>query len=224
MQKRGELYNLLVSLLLILIGYPFFTGKNLGGMIFAGFFTWVLISAVYAVSKDAKRNLIVSLILGIPAVTVLWADQFLDNNFLDILGFLFMTSFTFFTVFCIIAYILKAKRVTGDILAGAASAYLLLGVSWGLLYAFLEFMQPGSFMISENLVRDMTEIGWSVFNYFSFVTLTTLGYGDVCPVSIHAQSLAILEAATGVLFTALLVSRLVGMYLHQMRQGPGDPV
>lgn len=224
MGKRGELYNLLISLLLILIGYPFFTGKSLAGVIFAGFFTWVLISAVYAVSKDARRNLVVSLILGIPAVATLWADQFLDNHFLDIFGFLFMTAFTFFTVFCIITYIIKAKKVTGNILAGAASAYLLLGVSWGILYAFLEFLQPGSFMISENLVRDMTEIGWSVFNYFSFVTLTTIGYGDVVPVSTHAQSLAILEAATGVLFTALLVSRLVGMYLHQMRQGPGDPV
>jgi len=223
MRKRGELYNLLLALLLVLLAYPFFTGKSLAGRVFAVFFTWVLISAVYAVSRDNKRNFLISLVMFAPTALFLWADQFVDNRFVDILGFMFMIAFTFFTVFCILSYILKEKKVTGNILAGAASIYLLLGISWSLLYAFLEFLKPGSFIISKHIIKDMTEMGWSTFNYYSFVTLTTLGYGDITPATMHAQSLAILEAAAGVLFTALLISRLVGMYLHQLGEGVGAP-
>ena len=82
-----------------------------------------------------------------------------------------------------------------------------------MLYALVEIVMPGSFAVKGGLSANIiTE--WSTFNYFSFTTLTTLGYGDITPMTERAQSLAILEAITGVLFMALLISRLVGLYIY----------
>ena len=220
MWRENKFFYLLISLLLIIIGYPFFEGGTLAGRIFALFFSAVLITGVYAVSKEKRIYRIISFALAVPAILLLWIEQVVYASVMDILAYIFMALFCFFTVFCMISHFMKAKKVNANILAGAAGTYLLLGISWGMLFALLQFINSGSFVVKESLqagaLADM-----DIFIYYSFATLTTLGYGDVTPVSSHAQSLAILEAATGVLFIALLISRLVGMYLYQLR-GRGE--
>ncbi|MGD2279458.1 MAG: potassium channel family protein, partial [Candidatus Omnitrophota bacterium] len=214
MKERGKLFYLLIFLLIILFFYPIFEGKNLGGKLLAVFFTGILVTGVYAVSKNSLRKLVISLLLGVPAAVLLWMEQFIEGRTLDALSYAFMAAFTFFTVYCVLAYIMRAKKVTPDILAGAVCTYLLLGISWGLLYALLETIVPGSFAIKGGTGKAAIS-SWSVFNYYSFTTLTTLGYGDITPVSARGQSLALLEAVAGLLFMAILVARLVGMYtLH----------
>jgi hypothetical protein len=102
----------------------------------------------------------------------------------------------------VLAYVLAAKRVTRDMIFGAISAYLLIGIAWTSAYALLEALQPGSFSIDEAQTPD--------FYYYSFTTLTTLGYGDITPVTSRAKSMAVLEAVNGVLYIAVLIARLVG--------------
>ena len=99
---------------------------------------------------------------------------------------------------------MKAEHVTPDLVFGAVAAYLLLGICWGGLYTLIEKIQPGSFSFGEGLSEAS-----SLF-YYSFVTLTTLGYGDILPLSKIARTAAYLEAVTGVMFTAILIAGLVG--------------
>ncbi|MDP8299229.1 MAG: ion channel [Candidatus Tantalella remota] len=226
MKGKGAFFNLLISLLLILVVYPEVQGKIWAGKLFAVFFSWVLVSAVYLVSRERKSNFIISLILGIPTLVFMWLEQFIDGSFLDVVMFILMTVFTFFVFWCVISHIMRSEKVTANTLAGAASAYLLLGISWGFVYALLEFVTLGaSFSIPEALKTTnalnvvVADWDWAVLHYFSFSTLTTLGYGDITPITSRAQSLALLEAVSGVLFTALLVSRLVGMYIYGLREG-----
>ena len=87
-----------------------------------------------------------------------------------------------------------------------ASEYILIGVLWAFFYILIEAAYPGSFNFAG---AKMDRLG---FLYFSFVTLTTTGYGDVLPVSVQARSLAILEMLTGQLFIAMTVARLVSLY------------
>jgi hypothetical protein len=162
-------------------------------------------------------RLFVSIFLAVPAVVLIWFNQFFTNEILNFLTLVFPVFFSFFTMFCIVSFLMRARKVTSDILAGAASAYLLIGISWGLMYMLLEVADPGSFTVNISVGTDILK-KWSTFNYYSFTTLTTTGYGDITPLSSRAQSLALLEMVFGVLFTALLISRLVGMYLYQLRE------
>jgi len=219
MAKRGKFFYLLISILFILVVYPFITPEMwFAGTLFSVFFTAVLVSGVYAVSEDNRRKFAISLILSIPAVALLWLDQFVVNKIIDELFFIFMSLFCFFTFFCIISHIMRSKRVTLDLLAGAVCGYLLLGISWGMLYSFLKLVIPGSFVFSET-IRASSIKDWPIFIYYSFTTLTTLGYGDITPVDPRTQSFAFLEAVTGVLYIAILIARLIGMYLYHAREG-----
>ena len=100
-------------------------------------------------------------------------------------------------------------RVTAAVIYAAVSIYLLLGALFVPLFGALETFAPGSFVDTQ---RPDAPVVWQQLIYYSYVTLTTLGYGDILPVSSWARSLASLEAVVGVLYLAILMARLVGLY------------
>jgi len=106
---------------------------------------------------------------------------------------------------------LTARVVDCDAIAASACAYLLLGVGWAAIYTLLETIHPGAF----ELTPAEAEQPWSTLLYFSFATLTTLGYGDVTPVVPAARGWSSAQAVAGTLFTAVLIARLVGIYGNQ---------
>ncbi len=89
-------------------------------------------------------------------------------------------------------------------IAGAVAIYLLLGLIWARLYQVVELVSPGAFRVPEG-----ESVNGASLTYFSFVTLATLGYGDISPVNIVARDLAVLEAIMGQLYLVILISRLV---------------
>ena len=107
-------------------------------------------------------------------------------------------------------FALRARHVTSEHLYAALSAYLLVGVFFGLFYWVIEQIVPGTFNAGAGFSR-MSAI------YFSFVTLATLGYGDIVPRTDVARGLAILEGVGGQLFLAVLVARLLSMYSTRAR-------
>ncbi|MEA3488766.1 MAG: ion channel [Candidatus Omnitrophota bacterium] len=223
MQGKGAFFYLLTSLLFVLLAYPVFEKVPWSGKMLALLFSGILVAGAYVTSRESRIRFIISISLAVPTVLFLWTDQLTPQKsswsfFLDVISYSFMVAFTFYTAVCVLLHLMKARKVTADILAGAACAYFLLGLSWTMLYLLLDLVQPGSFIFAEHFAQ-ISPNKWSVFNYYSFVTLTTLGYGEITPVTSRAQSFAILEAVTGVLFTALLISRLVGMYLYQLKEG-----
>ena len=109
-----------------------------------------------------------------------------------------------------IRFILSSAEIDANHLLGALTVYLLLGVIWALLYELLRLHDPSAFA---NLARGVGEPGATgELLYFSYVTLTTLGYGDVSPASASARSLATLEAILGQLFLAVLIASLIGRF------------
>ena len=115
---------------------------------------------------------------------------------------------------CVTA-VLRREQITTDTVMGAVCGYLLIAYLFTFAYAFLEDMHPGSFSSSVGLPEytDAAMIGRGTpeILYYSFVTLTTAGYGDIVPVSRTARSLAILEMLAGQLYLAAFVARLVGV-------------
>ena len=107
---------------------------------------------------------------------------------------------------------LRTDEVTGDEIYGAVSVYILLGFVWGLAYGLLELVRPGSIRSAGGPLRP------GDFMYFSFITLMTVGYGDMSPAGPVARSLAIVEAMVGVIFIAVLIGRLVGLHAGTRRR------
>ncbi|MEI8309576.1 MAG: ion channel [Verrucomicrobiota bacterium] len=120
----------------------------------------------------------------------------------------------------VVRSVFRAKIITSDILCGAVSVYLLVGVLAGLVFVLIEYFSPGSFRVSNWTTDPVTQQasfikdpGWLL--YFSFVTLTTVGYGDVLPASAVARSASVLVAVIGQVLLMVQIARLVGMHVAQ---------
>jgi hypothetical protein len=139
----------------------------------------------------------------------------------------FSALFFIFLVWVILRDIYSGNRVTSERIFGALCAYLFIGVTFALLYAHLEFRQPGvqAFNVPNEVVLDSTssEVGLvPIFIYYSFVTLTTLGYGDITPMTDAARTLAWMEALLGQLYLAVMVAGFVAEHMSRRRESGGE--
>ena len=209
---------LLLTLFLFLAVDPFFAGKPGWSFVFDALVLLVLIGNVYAVRHRA-RSLLTGTMLAVGAfVSFAYAD-IRDEQSLEVLGFLLLGSLWLYSAGSILGYILSRQVVTVDTLAGSVCVYLQLGLVWSIGFYFIETFIPGSFnFAAEPLTGNgRSRNDFQLFTYYSFVTLTTLGYGDALAVSAPARNLSFLETALGQVYLAVLVARLLG--LHLTRRG-----
>lgn len=118
--------------------------------------------------------------------------------------------FLAYTAAIMLSYFFKQKEITADVIIGGICVYFLIGLMWAYIFIALEMVHPGSFHIAKDAVANEAE-----FTYFSFVTLTTLGYGDTTPLSTPARNFVLIEAVMGQLYIAILIARLVGIHIAQ---------
>jgi Ion channel len=183
-------------------GWPMVLFRLLGAAIF--------LSAIYAVATQ-RRNWIIALVLAGPAAALHVMVVFRSDPWLVAPTAVFTVLFLAFTIVSLLRPVIAARRVTTDTIYGAVSVYLLMALAWGTAYFLLATLQPGA--ISMDAARHPHHaIDWSDCVFYSYVTLTSLGYGDMVPVTAQARSLSILEAVSGIMYVAVLIARLVGVY------------
>ena len=208
---RGRpLTILLISLLLLNLVAPFLESVGRGRLIYLVVGAVIPFAAVYAVSQS-KRELRLALILSIPSALVSVATQAFAATALDWVVLFFPLVFYLYAITIITRRVFTSGRVTTDTLAGAGCVYVLVGVIWWIVYLGVLLVDPNA-VAGSGLTGPGGGVGEGDLLYFSYVTLTTLGYGDITPVSDVARSLATVEAVVGVLFGTILVARLVGQY------------
>ena len=207
---RHRFIFLLVAIFLLLVVTPFLEGFVRLRFLFNVFLSAVLVSAVYALSQKI-RNIVIGALLAIPMLISIWANYFVRIDEIFLIGRICGIFFIAFTIFHVLRHIFRVQEVTRDTIAGAAAVYLLLALMWAFIYDVVELLQPDSFAISATQMLQPRNL----FLYYSFVTITTLGYGDIVPVTNIATSLAALEAVAGQLYLVVLVAWLVGMYVSR---------
>src|SRR5216110_2411105 len=208
--RRFSTVQLLIALGLFFIWAPFVEEIKGGDLIISGLFSLVLLAGVLAVA-ERKRVLVIALVLAIPAVGGRWINHFRPDLVPPAVFLVGGLILIIFVVGHLLRFVLRAPVVTTDVLCASISAYLMLGLMWTMAYWLVDQLTPGgAFSFNTNAgTRSMN--GFNGF-YFSFVTLSTVGYGDITPVSRIARWLAAMEAMTGLLYVAVLIARLVSLY------------
>jgi hypothetical protein len=174
------------------------------------FITAILISGTYAASRKIYIT-ITAASLALPMLVSIWISHFVDMPFLVFAGDCFGIAFIAFLVVVILSFIFSEHEVTINVIYASIVVYLLIAIMWAFIYLVLESIHPGSFATGEGQI----EVGRRLYIYYSFVTITTLGYGDVTPTTDLANSFSFLEAVTGQIYLVVLVARLVGIHIAQ---------
>lgn len=204
--KQYRFSILLLTLMFLLLIFPFLDHFKLTGLrlLLNVFTTLILISSVHAVSEN-RHQLILTLSVIVPAIVLGWGHELLQIKVSQVGATILQIIAFSFVAYHIMRYALRGGRVDAEKIAAAVCVYLLIGVVWQDLYVLLNIVIPGSFNSVLLTGKD--------FLYFSFITLSTLGYGDITPVIGPARALAYTEALIGQLYLTILVARLVGLYI-----------
>ncbi len=203
-------YAVLFYLLLLVVGgVPLLATLGFPGALIESLLAATLLAAITPVGR-ARRGWVMG------AIVLIWLSRpltaWLDHPLLSAATLGLWTLIGLLAAGFALRYSMRAIKIDAEHLYAALSAYLLAGIFFGLFYWILEQVRPGTFAATGELSR------MSAF-YFSFVTLATLGYGDIVPRSDVARGLAIVEGVGGQLFLAVMVARLVSLYGREDRSG-----
>lgn len=200
---------------------PFFESELLRSFT-AVFLSLLLISGVaYVSSRPLLRRAAGAVV--ITAIALHWLQEFFPSPTLAIAASLFtLLCLATLTLVVLIRVYGDAGAVTTSRVQGAVAAYVLFGITWSILYRLIDLCLPGAFSISAIAGTTPAEQRES-FAYFSFVTLTTLGYGDITATHPIARMFVVLEALVGQLYPATLLARLVSLELSHRQEGKRRP-
>ena len=155
------------------------------------------------------------LVLAVPSVLLLLFGRFLDVELVGAIKMGAVTVFLGLTAFIVLRDVLEADRISAREVEGALCVYLLVGLLWADLYAITDALDPRAFSYPDH---EPAHAGMKPMLYFSFVTMTTLGYGDIVPVAPAARALCWIQAVFGQLYIAVLVARFVALQIVDARR------
>jgi voltage-gated potassium channel len=215
--RRYGVESLLFCLFIYIVVSPFLSEIPYPQFIFRAFLTIVLIFSIFAVRWEKG---ILSLSITLLALTLVfrWFGLLGIIRYSGAISNLIMVLYLATLAYSFFSAIFTATKVTGTLICATICLYLIIGLLWGAVFALLESLAPGSFSGGVLDHVGSAEARLQSFIYFSFITLTTLGYGDITPQTQGAGALCQAEAIVGQFFIAVLVARLVSMYGSDMKK------
>ncbi|MBP6597298.1 MAG: two pore domain potassium channel family protein [Arenimonas sp.] len=206
---------LLLSLVALVVLYPMIEPNQAGRAASAAFDLLILALALRAARVSVPEARL-GYVLVVPAVVLHVVAAFTPGLGWQVANLATQALFHAFVVVCLLRYMLRDEVMTLDELFAAAGLYVLMAFVFAYLYAMVELLSPGAFFINPvNNPGGVTR--WWDLLYFSFTCLTSVGFGEITPVSDHARSLVMIQQMVGVLYLALVISRLVAMQAGRRR-------
>jgi len=200
-------FLLFLALVALLIAIPFLSETSHGRAIVGLCNIIMLLSAVAAVGRS-RLSLAIAISLAVPTLTFQLLVLQSDGVGHKALSWSCNAVLYSFTLGHLLHYVLRQDRITADKLYGAVAAYMLIAILWAFLHGVLQYFYPGAYALAGTVraldIRDLI--------YFSFSIITTSGFGDITPVLLQSRFLVILEGVTGVMYVAILIARLTGVY------------
>lgn len=226
LQRDWKFRFLLAALLGLVMVHPLMEGHAWARVCYLTFWSVVQIATILAIS-ETRWHRHIGAALGLPLLLAMWSRFAIYGHSGETFELVLtgLSAAFFGAVAVMIMRHLLTNEVTADNVAGAACAYLLLGLAIGMLFAIIETLHAGSFYAAtDELTAKLADPiqRRSALTYFSFVTLTTAGYGDLTPATSFTRILAAMEAVLGQLYLAILVAGLVGIRASRRGNGGAD--
>jgi len=201
--------------LALFVGAPLAATWKRGAILFEILFSLLLVSGVVTLARKPILTLTISL-LTFATLVLRWGTEASASPVLrswgEVLAILLLAIFTSL----VLVQVFREGPITAYRIQGAIVVYLLMGVMWSVAYQLVLRLVPGAFAFAQG-PREAAPADYRLV-YYSFITLTTIGYGDITPVHPAARSLAVAEGLVGQLYPAILIARLVSMELETRRR------
>jgi len=195
-----------LAIMLVILVTPFIRHSGITGHLFSTLLAAMIpLTSFYALTEDKNRAIII-LFIAAPFVIIDGINIFFTDRYLMIAAISFRTILYFYIVILLVINLLSYRVITGDVIYCAISTYFMIGIMWAGVYMITEGISPGSF----SGIFETADL-----MYFSFVTLTTVGFGDITPQSILGKRLAVFEAAMGGIYLAVIIALIVGRYISR---------
>jgi hypothetical protein len=213
----------LTGLLIFIVGYLIVLNSlsefSLGRVLARLLFSLIIVAGVVATFKQRWLHGF-AMILAVATLALNWAEEIRPGGVLTTLNAGISLIYLGFLLAMVVVQVFREGPVTGHRVRGAIVVYLLLGGVWALLYQVVALTIPGAFRLPESLAGGDPDALQRLMTYFSFVTLTTTGYGDITPVHPVARTLCMLEALVGQLYPAITLARLVSLAVMHQKERP----
>lgn len=207
---RYSSVHLLLALILLLVVTPFVENSRNGEFVETALMTLVLVSAGLAVG--GQRHVVrIAMFLMVPTVAANWAHHLFPASISPTLHLACCIVFIGFVIVYVLRFVIRSTRVDSEVICAGVSVYLMLGLLWTFAYLIVAEVDPSAFSIHTDPTEPQEMTNFNAL-YFSYTSLTTLGFGDILPISKVARMLTFMEAMTGMLYVATLISRLVSMF------------
>ena len=231
--RRRRHTSLLIAIVAAFAARPLIGDTGAGPAVFSVALLLLMLVALYTIQIDdlvgeraalvaqKRRVSLVGWALLVPALTERVAIMLFRSRGLLLLSSAWWLVFFSFVTWSQLRSVLKQREVTNETLSMSISVYLLIGLTWGVLYILIFLLQPGAFSLggsadSAAMSADSYQHLFPIFIYFSLTTLATIGYGDITPLTLQSRYAAVAEGITGQLYLAILVARLVGMQMSRV--------
>ena len=207
-ERRWRYGSLLGIIVLLTALYPFLDTTTNGMIFLQALISCMLILIIHTLS--IRRTVYyIALILVIPALLLGWANIILNIPLLEIISGISLITVYALTVIILFRDLFSSSEITEDTVYGAICTYLLFGHMWGTAYYTIASLNPGAFLFDQTVYAGGPLQQFDLL-YFSFITLTTTGYGDIVPTIGIVKMLALFETVIGTIFIAVFMARLVG--------------
>ena len=204
----------MTSLLIFTLAYLFVVcalgDVSFGDLVADLMFSFIIVAGVMTTFRQRWLRFLV-IVLAVASFTFVWLEHFYHYRKLTLLNVVFGLLFLILLLAILIVRVFQKGEVTPDRIRGAIVVYLLIGGMWDFFYFIIALIEPTSFNWPQGLVTGDLKAVQQVLTYFSFITLTTTGYGDVTPAIPLTRTLAMFEALAGQLYLVITLTRLVSL-------------
>lgn len=211
---QGKVVYLLALILLVQSVYPITAYGTLAVVAYQFLYASMIVVGVI-VGRDSPRHQ--AILVGAGTIYLVAGLVYALNpaaGWAVLITYLALIPYLAMLLLVLLRFVFVARAITRDVLYAATAVYLLLGALFVPIYGLLETLSPGAF---RDGALPEAPVQWQQLIYYSYVTLSTAGYGDVLPISMWARSLANLEMLVGVLYITIVMARLVGLYSTEKR-------
>lgn len=210
-------YSLLIFVLILVFAVPLFPCK-IQDALFDVFFTLVYFMATLSVERYKKTFFITAIVL----MVLLWISSPDRLPVVDVISKSLAIVFFILIVVSFIITISKSQKVNARVILESINGYLLMGIMFTLIIAVIMSQHPDAFVFPEGSIQGQTAKNFGNYMYFTLVTMSTLGYGDVLPLTPYAKSIATFISVSGQLYIAVIIALLIGKFAGSQAKNSSD--